>query len=291
MRVLRSVVWLSGFVAVGALIAAAVGLLRQDGGGPFPFTTLRGQEVLIYGRGLYRYDTLFAAAGARGADTVVLFLGIPLLVATTLLTRRGSLRGGLLHLGVLFYFLYAYMSYALGTVTYNELFLLYTALFSASLWAFVLMFGAFDREALASRFSERMPVRGPGIFMLASGLVTLVVWGGPMVAALVRDQIPERLDTYSTMLTFSLDLATITPATFLAGVLILRRQALGYLIALAMLPLEAFLAPLIIAQTVSQVSAGVTFPPGQIIGPIAGFLTLGVVAFWFTYAILRGISE
>jgi hypothetical protein len=92
-------------------------------------------------------------------------------------------------------------------------------------------------------------------------LWTLVVWGGPIVAALIGGESPERLDTYTRSSPRALDLATITPATFLAGVLILRRDPLGYLSALSMLVLEAMLAPLIAAQTVSQLSTGVKFPP------------------------------
>jgi hypothetical protein len=286
----NAVVGLSALIAVLALIAAGTGLFWQDGDGPYPFTTLRGQTAEIYGRGLYRYDTLFIGAGSRATDTTTLVLGIPLLVVSTLLYRRGSLRGALLLVGTLAYFLYVYSSYALG-LAYNELFLLYVALFSACLYAFVLAYTSVDLRTLGSRFSTRMPRLGPATFMFASGLVTLVVWGGPIVVALTGGEPPERLDTYTTPVTYALDLATITPATFLAGAFILRRDPLGYLIALSLLVLEAMLAPLIAAQTVSQLSAGVTFPPAQIVGPIAGFVVLAVVAIWVTVAILRNISD
>ncbi len=93
------------------------------------------------------------------------------------------------------------------------------------------------------------------------------------------------------MFTYALDLAVITPATFISGALILRRSPLGYLIALSLLVLEAMLAPLIVAQTVSQLAAGVTFTPAEIIGPIAGFVVLALVAVWTIFAILRGISD
>jgi hypothetical protein len=48
--------------------------------------------------------------------------------------------------------------------------------------------------------------------------------------------------------------------------------------------LEAFLAPMIAAHTVSQLRAGVTFPFGQIVGPIGGFATIAVVAIWVIIA-------
>lgn len=290
MKPSNAVLVLSTLIAVLALFAAGTGLFWRGGDGPYTFTTLRGESAEIYGFGLYRYDTLFTGAGNRATDAVTLALGIPLLIISTLLYLRGSLRGGLLLLGTLGFFLYVYASYALGAVAYNELFLLYVALFSASLYAFVLAFAAVDLRALGSRFSARMPRRGPAVFMLASGLVTLVVWAGPLVAALISGEVPGRLDIYTTKLTEALDLATITPATLLAGALILRRAPLGYLIALSLLVLEAMLAPLIVAQTVSQLWAGVPFTTGEVVGPMAGFLILAAVALWVLVAILRNIS-
>jgi hypothetical protein len=291
MKTSNAVVGLSALIAVLALVAAGTGLFYGDGGSPFAFTSVRGQPVEIYGQGLYRYDTLFQGAGNKGTDMVTLFLGIPLLVLSVMLYRRGSLRGGLLLLGALTWFLYTYASYALGPVAYNELFLLYVALFSASLFALVLAFRSFDVRALRSHFSARLPRRGPAIFMFVSALVTLLVWLIAPITALVQGEPPERLDTYTTLFTNALDLAIIVPIVFLAGVLILRGDPLGYLIAFPLLILEAFLAPMIAAQTVSQLRAGVTFPPGQIVGPIGGFATIAVVAIWVIVVLLRNVSD
>lgn len=291
MKISGAVIGLSALVAVLALIAAGAGLLWQGGDGPYSFTTLRGETAEIYGQGLYRYDTLFTGAGNRATDALTLLLGVPLLVISNLLYRRGSIRGGLLLMGTLVYFLYVYATYALGPVAYNNLFLLYVALFSASLFTLVLAFRSFDVRALQTHFSAHMPRRGLAIFMFVSGLVTLVVWLMAPIVALVLGQPPERLDTYTTLFTHALDLAVIVPTVFLAGVLILRRDPLGYLIALPLLVLEAFLAPMILAQTVSQLQAGVTFPLGQIASPVGGFATIAVIALWFMVAILRNVSD
>ena len=70
--------------------------------------------------------------------------------------QRGSLRGGILLTGALAYFLYYGASLGLGTA-YNRLFLVYIALFSASFYAFILAFTAFDLDSLAERISPRVP--------------------------------------------------------------------------------------------------------------------------------------
>jgi hypothetical protein len=286
MRSSRALIWLALLIGILAIVAAAIGVFWQSPGSPFAFTTVRGETVMVYGQDLYRYDTVFIARGFMGKDAVILLLGVPLLLASTWFYRRGSLRGGLLLLGTLGYFLYAYASTALSAA-YNNLFLLNVALFSASFFAFVLAFTSFDREALAARYAERLPRRGVAAFMFASALVILVVWGAPLVVALVRNDTPAGLESYTTMYTHAVDLAIIGPATVIAGVLILRRQILGYLMALAMLVLEIMLAPLITAQTIYQLSYGLTLTPAEIIGPVASFAVLGLFAIWVLVAILR----
>lgn len=284
-------VWLAVIIVVLALIAAGVGLFWRSGSDPISVTTIRGETVELYGQGLYRRDTLFVGAANRGTDAVTLFLGIPLLVVTALLYRRGSLRGGLLLMGALTWFLYVYASYALGAVAYNDLFLIYVALFSASLYALVVMFRSIDTQPLAESVSPRLPRRGLAVFLFVSGALTAIIWLIEPVSALLTDEPPAGLDTYSTLFTTALDIGVIVPATVIAGLLVLRRDPLGYLIAVPLLVLEAMLAPMIGAQTVSQVSAGVSFTAGEIVGPIAGFTVLALVAIWFLVAVLRAISN
>jgi hypothetical protein len=291
MKPSQAVIRLSALVAVLALIVSGGGLFWPGDGAPFPFTTHRGQVAQVYGQGLYRNDTVFFGAGNEGTDTVMLVLGVPLLVLSLLLYRRGSLRGALLLVGTLGYMLYIATSYALGAVAYNDLFLVYVAFFSASLFAFILSFAAVDLELLQSRFSPRLPRRSPAVFLLASAVLTFLVWVEAPVTGLLSGEPPKRLDIYTTLFTNALDMAVIVPAVFLAGLLILRRAPLGYLMALSLLVLEAMLAPMIVVQTLYQVRAGVAFTPGEIIGPVAGFVTVAVLAVWFETAILRAISE
>jgi hypothetical protein len=286
-----SILWLAALIIFLALIATCAGLFLPGGTGSASFTTLQGQTVEIFGRGLYHRDTVFVGAGSRGADAVTLGIGIPLLALCGLLHWRGSLRGTMLLLGSFVYFLYIYTSYALGGVVYNRLLLVYIALFSASLYAVVLTFRLIEHQHLATLTSSRLPRLGPAIFMIASGCVTLFIWLTPLLPALIQDQPPATLGSYYTgRVTDALDLGLITPTTFLAGWLILRRSPLGYLIALALLVLEIMLLPMVTAQTISQLTAGIAFTPAEIIGPIAGFAILGLLAVWVTVALLKPLA-
>src|SRR5690242_375991 len=128
----KTITLLCGLIAVLALAAAATGVLWQEGS-HYGFTTLRGQTAMMQGGGLYRFDSVSGAAQEIGQDLVTLFIGIPLLITATVWAARDSLRGKVLRAGTLGYFLYTYTSMTMLTA-YNELFLVYVALMSMSLF-------------------------------------------------------------------------------------------------------------------------------------------------------------
>jgi hypothetical protein len=253
--------------------------------------TPRGQTVRLAGDGLYRYDTVFAAANNTAVDAVVLAFGIPLVVKAWLQHRDGSPRGTLLLTGSLGYLMYVYANYALG-VAYNPLYLAYVTLLSASLFGFVAALNETDRMALAAAAADPdVPHRSLSWFLLASAAVTAVVWLQPLVAALLGGTAPPLLDVYTTTVTYSLDLAVITPAAALAGVLVHRREPLGYLLATPLLVTIVLLLPSISLATALQVAAGISFTPAQAIGPIAGFAVLGAIGTRLLVRLLRAVPS
>lgn len=222
--------WLVPLIAVLAMITARAGLFSQGGNGPFPFTTVYGETAEIYGQGVYRHDCSFVAALFKGTDAVTLFAGIPLVLAGYLSHRRGSLRGSIFLIGMLLHFLYLGVTYTFSAI-FNPLFLVYTALFSASLFAVILALAAFDTQNLASKVASGMPRRGIAIFLFVAGLGTLMLWLSDLIGPLMTGRAPANLGSYTTMFTHGFDSAVITPATVVTGIHLLKRKPLGYLLA------------------------------------------------------------
>ena len=284
----RTVLSLSILAGLLAVTAAVAGLVWQTDGATSSVTTLWGQRVELYGRGLYRHDSLLVAGNNFGSDIVTLTLALPTLAGALVWSHRGAARGRLLLLGALGYLVYYSASYALGAVAYNELFLVYAAMLSASLFAFVAAFASVNPQRLP--LSDGMPRRWIGGFMIASGVVTLTIWMIDPITALVTGTPPGALETHTTLFTHAFDLAVIVPAAVVSGVLILRGRRLGYLIGASLLVLEALLAPIIAVATIAQLRIGVQFTTGVIVGPIAGFSTIAVLAVWALLTILRSVD-
>jgi hypothetical protein len=277
-------------IAILAVITAGVGLFSQCGDGPFSFTTVYGDTVEIYGQGIYRHDSTFVATLFKGTDVITLFVGIPLLVVGYLFYRRGSLRGSIFLIGILLYFLYIGVTYTFS-VLFNSLFLVYTALFSVSLFATIIALTTFDTQVLASKVTSDMPSRGIAIFMFVAGLGTLMLWLSELIGPLMTGQAPANLGPYTTMFTHGFDSAVITPACVITGIYLLQRKPLGYLLAAPLLILCTLIGVVVIGQTVSQTLAGFVFPIGVYIGMIGSWVVMGAFAIGLTVRFFRNVSD
>jgi hypothetical protein len=290
MKISSLVIWLSSLIVLLALIAASLGLFWQDGGNSFSFTTLRGDTVLIAGRGLYRYDSTLMAMGFKAGDAVTLILGIPALIFSLLHYRRGSVRGGILLAGTLAYFLYNYGSIAFGAA-YNQLFLVYVALMSASLFGLILTLMSFDLAMLPTHFSSQLPRRNIGIYSIVSGIVLLLIWPSlSIIPALVEGKAPPEVWSYTTIITYAIDIGIVAPALIATGVMILRCKPLGYLFSAMLLVFTVLLGTnLLTAGTIQMLTGSINIR--QFIGFVASFAILTLYAIWFTLALFRNLSD
>ncbi len=204
--------------------------------------------------------------------------------------RRGSLRGSLFLIGMLLYFLYIGVTYTFS-VLFNSMFLIYTALFSASLFATIIALTDFDIQYLASKVTSNIPRRGIAIFMFVAGLGTLMLWLSELIAPIMTGQAPVNLGHYTTMFTHGFDSAVITPACVITGIYLLKRKPLGYLLAAPLLILCTIIGVTVIAQTTSQTLAGFVFPIGVYIGMIGSWVVMGAFAVGLAILFFRNISE
>lgn len=272
-----------------SLASSAVGLFWQEGGQPFDFTSIHGASIKIYGQGLYKFDTYFKAPIFRGTDAVTLFIAIPLLIVGMVLSNRGLLRGRIFLAGILSYFLYVSASLSFGAA-YNFLFLVYIILFSTSFFTFVTTLSSFDLQSLPAHFSPRLPRRFIAGFLFVEGL-SVFVWLIDIISGLTTGQVPAGLAHYTTDITAVIDIGIIPPAAYLAGILMLRRSPLGFVLAPILMILNALVGMMVLVQTIFQSMAGITLSTGQVIAYVGIFVTTSLFAIYLTFRFFKNMSE
>ena len=266
------------------LFAVSMGLFYQTPGSPYTYTNHRGERVMLNGHGLYYYDTVSAAAQEQGNDIVTLFVGLPMLAISTWLAVRSSLRGRLLLTGTIGFFLYTYLSMSMLT-SFNALFLVYVAIFAFSLYAFILCMLSFDLATLPQQFSERLP-RGriAGLLFLIGAFLT-IAWLGKVVPPMTQNQIAA-LDNTTTFVIQAMDLSLIVPLAILAGILLLRKSAWGYLLASVFVLKAIALGLAVSAMCINMTLAGT--PDSLAI--MVPFLVITVLNLFAAVSLLKNIQ-
>ncbi|WP_342479934.1 hypothetical protein NST07_18615 [Paenibacillus sp. FSL L8-0340] len=286
----RSVGILTGLIILLAIIASGYGLL--SGHGPEAarrsesFTSIWGDKVELYGSGIYKHDSVSAAAQAIAQDGVTLVLGVPLLVVSLVMSFRGRVRGRLLLAGALGYFTYTYASYGFLSM-YNQLFLIYVMLFSASLFAFILTLLSLEREKVERYFKHSLPATSIGVFLLFTAFMIMMLWLGRLASSLREETAPVGLEHYSTLVIQALDLAIVVPLTAITGVLLIRRRPYGYLLASVVIVKAAALLTSITAMIIGMLRAGVSVSTVELVAFPA--FHLGVIV--CLYLVLSNVQE
>jgi hypothetical protein len=218
-------------------------------------------------------DTGWIRATWFGNDWITLVLAVPLLVTGLLLSRRHSMRGLLLWLGVLGYGVYNFAFYMLGAAL-NVFFLLYVLAFLSSAVALILALSRISVPQVAQRFRVSTPVRMIGGYyaLVAAGLasVWIVTWAAYAFAGR-----PTPIEEAAFRLVAALDLALMVPALASGGVLLWRRSPWGYVIsAIAGIQGSLYLVVLSVNSVVA-IDRGFSEAPGEL--PLWGTLALGTV--------------
>jgi len=80
-------------------------------------------------------------------------------------------------------------------------------------------------------------------------------------------------------------------ACLLAGIQLLCRAPLRYLLTGILTTLLALVGAMVIGQTVMQLKIGVELSPGQLIGMVGTWVIMGGIAVWLSIAFLRNLSN
>ena len=290
MKLSKSLVVLTAISGVLALLCSLAGLLLPGGSGPFEFTSVHGQPVQIYGNGLYETNPAFTAPIYRGTDLVTVFAAVPLLFAALAFARYGSMKSGLLLLAALSFMLYNSASLSLG-VSYNIIFPVYIAYFSTSLFAFILAFTSLDSAGLAQRITGKLPHGWVAGFLIFAGAALLFVWGMDIVEGYTNGRgIPTAVQSYTTLVTHTLDLGIISPMLFLTGILLLQRKPIAYPLSAMLLVLCSLIGLVVAGQTVAQVMDGVVLSPAEWAAKVIPFLLMALVSGGLAARFFQGIQ-
>jgi hypothetical protein len=273
MKFQRTITILVLVIALLAILATTTALFSSEGNGEYVYTSIHGEDVVIYGKGLYKHMSSEVAVQGLAQDVITLVVGVPLLLFGLFSARRDSLKGRFLLSGVLMYFLLTYQFF-LAMAMFNTMFLTYVVLLSCSFFAFILLILQMKPATLMAAFHERTPVKWVGGFLVFNALLIGMQWLQVVVPAVIANKPPVGIEHYTTMIVQGYDLAIYIPASLLAGILLFTKKPLGYVLAPVYITFLSMIMLALTSKIVGMWLTGYEVFPVIILFPVLLILTL-----------------
>jgi hypothetical protein len=232
---------------------------------------------LIYPAAIYPTDELLRTFLSN--DVVNLVIGLPILLGSMWLARRGRLLGFLCWPGALFFALYNYLVYIFA-MPLNAAFLLHLALVALSAYTLIALVAGIDGKAVKQRLAGVVPERFAGGVLAGLGLL-FVLWAvADMVTALAG-----QTSLAETELAVHITDLLISPSWVISGLLLWHRKAFGYVIGLGLLfQASTLFIGLIIFLLLQPLITTAPFAPADVVV----IFIMGLVCFIPFVLFLRG---
>jgi hypothetical protein len=163
---------------------------------------------------------------------------------------------------------YNYAYYVFGAA-FNDIFVLHIGLFSLSIAALVLAVANIEVDAIAARFQDVSGARWIGGFLAVVGSVLGGLWLFLSIRFAVTGELMADLPADGVHLVFAIDTSLLVPSLVVAGILLWRRTARGFVFGTAMVVMGAVYQVNLLLAGLFQASADVpgakAFPPEGIV--------------------------
>ncbi|MBN2088724.1 hypothetical protein JW964_03885 [candidate division KSB1 bacterium] len=272
-------------ISIIAIIATSFGIFSSQGTGEYVYKSIRGEDVTIYGKGIYQHMSADVAIQGIAQDYVTLFLGIPILLVSLILAKKGSNRARFVLSGVSGYFLLTYLFYT-AMAMYNIMFLAYIILLGTSFFTFILTLFSYDTARIKDLIRSEKLVRHAGLFLIINGSMVALLWLSVILPPLINGSIyPTGLQHYTTLIVQGFDLGLFLPMAFVAGILARKKNVYGYLLTIIYVIFLTLLMTALTSKILFMANAGANVIPVIFIMP-----TIGLISLIFSILLIKNIK-
>ncbi len=269
-----TVIHILSFTSVILLVIITLcGMLSWDTSKTFDTVNQYGENIKMWGSGVYAHDSFFKATIHIGSDMCMLFAAVPLTVFSIIYDlKKHSRKSRLMLVSALAWVLYYAASLCFG-VTYNMLFLAYLALFVCTLYGFITGIYGISKEDFG--VPDILAGKACTIFLLLSGISTFIAWLPDIIESFGKGTL-GLIEVYTTAITYVLDMGIISPTAFICLYMLKKRRSFGVVLLSVLSEGIVIVGVMMIFQTAVQLISGVDLPIPVIITKSAIFTLLGI---------------
>ena len=181
---------------------------------------------------LYRDKSAFVLSAWRVSDWVTLVVALPLLLLALIFAWKGSARGRIVLMGMLYFVSYNYAYYLFGAA-FNLFFPVYALLVVLPVVGLIFGLQGIDYEAIRRRTETSGAARWVSLYMFLWAAILAFAWIGQWAVFVADGQVPQIVTDSggSTNLVAAIDLSLVVPVVVASALLLWRRRPWGYLLA------------------------------------------------------------
>ena len=255
------------------IIVSLCGILSLDFSNAWSYINQYGDEVKLFGSGIYKDDSYFKAPIFIGSDLCVLFFLVPLFVISVIKDLRASTAKTQLRLvSIEAISLYYAVSLCIG-VKYNRIFVLYVILFSLLFFTLIKRM----RDLSANNYSYEMK-KSDAAFLIFSGVSLCLAWWPDIIPTILNGTSLSLIENYTTEPTYVLDLGIISPLCFISLSLLKKKDSFGLVLYAILLQSIIVVAVMMITQSAVQFASGAEIPLPALVSKSLIFVILGLFA-------------
>lgn len=245
-------------------------------------------SIGIWHEQLYSKETVNILSQCIGQDISNLFIISPILLVSAFNASKGNKIAKIIWIATIIINVYTYVIYCFA-VHFNFLFHIYCLILGLSIYSALIFFIKYINEDFKNWFTEKVPTKSIGIFLIIIASMFTVMWLSDSLPAVLTNTVPANLpkDNLLTNPVQVLDFSFFLPLIFISSVMIIKKKTLGYLLAPIMIIFAILTNINIICLTVVTMQK----TSSNNIFMIIAFAIFAFVCICFLYLFLKNISE
>ncbi len=260
------------------IMSAFIGLFYSTGGVEFFVDNIYGQQVKLYGDGIYAYNSMLTVSNRLGADWIGIIGAIFLIFLCIIKPYQLWMR--IVKTAQVTLFIYYFACLTFG-ISMNRLYLLYVFGFGLSILLSVhLLLKQFRQLDVHTGVKEKNNL-GISWCLVISGGITVIIWLIMLIPHLIKENYGDLLDILTTEVTYAIDLGVLGPLMIICGIWIRKKYDIGYKLAPILLYILFSVAPMVILQNLYCMKLGIIVPISAFIGMVLSFVVMGTFALFY----------
>ena len=262
-------------LACSAIVLALIGILGSSKTAISIVENVYGQQVELYGNGVYAYNSVLTVSSRLGADWMGIVGGLFLIILC--LNKKGQLWIDVLKTAQCTTFVY-YFSCLTFSISMNRLYLFYVVSFGISVFLAIHFLSKYFKNVEVKEEVKTKNNIGIRLCLIVSGMITIIVWLSMIVPCLISQNFGELLGVLTTEVTYAIDLGILCPLMIICGIWIGKRNDNGYKLAPILLYVLFTVGPMVILQNLYCIKFGIEVPLPAFVGTVMTFIVMGLFA-------------